>query len=432
MIITDVNKNDWEQQANNYYTNTGNNWEFSQMFGEEDDASSSEISSESSEENCISSLTFDQSGRFLAVGYNCGQVVVLTQQNDQTYQLYTEFKSHDSAFDFLTSMEIEEKINMIKWYPFSNDKAQRLMTTNDKTVKLFKMWEHSSDDERTDVIVRPWKTYEGGHVYNINSVSFNSDGQLFISTDDLRINLWDVNTSTETFGIVDIKPDNMDDLVEVITCSDFHPQHCNVLIYATSKGIVRMSDMRASAKCDNHTKEFEDADSELGGFFHELVSTISDTHFSPCGRFLVSRDYLTMKVWDTRMEKEPWKVVKFHDHLIPRLCDLYENDCIFDKFECSWSGNSMRVLTGSYNNNFYIADIFGDFSGGESTSINSFTAARPGVVNQYDFSSQLDCSQKVVHTAWHPEEDIIALGANDFGYLYIRNTENDTEEMEIV
>lgn len=31
-----------------------------------------------------------------------------------------------------------------------------------------------------------------------------------------------------------------------------------------------------------------------------------------------------------------------------QLCDLYENDSIFDKFECCLSGDGLRVATGSY------------------------------------------------------------------------------------
>jgi len=31
-----------------------------------------------------------------------------------------------------------------------------------------------------------------------------------------------------------------------------------------------------------------------------------------------------------------------------QLCDLYENDSIFDKFECCISGNGLRAATGSY------------------------------------------------------------------------------------
>lgn len=33
---------------------------------------------------------------------------------------------------------------------------------------------------------------------------------------------------------------------------------------------------------------------------------------------------------------------------LAQLCDLYENDSIFDKFECCLSGDGHRVATGSY------------------------------------------------------------------------------------
>jgi len=398
-----------------YYSANPSEWEFSQMFGEEDDNLSDSNGEGSAEDNWISSLAFDSSGRFLAVGYNCGQVVVLSQQNDQTYQLYAEFKSHDSEFDFLTSMEIEEKINTIKWFPYGAG-SQRLMTANDKTIKLFKMCEREHDGT-VDVVVKPKKVFEGAHAYNINSVSFNSDGETFISTDDLRVNLWNINVNNEAFGIVDIKPENMDELNEVITCSDFHPSKCNILVYATSKGVIRMGDLRSSALCDRYSKQFEDTESDIGGFFQELVTTISDVKFSPNGDFIVSRDYLTMKIWDPRIENRPYRIIKFHDHLIPKLCDLYENDSIFDKFECSWNGSSYRLLTGSYNNNFYICDAFGQH-------ITPMMAIKPPTASYRDQHQLLDPSQKVLHTAWHPHQDIVALGAKDFGYLYVRKTEN--------
>lgn len=398
------------RNALDYYARCPSVWEFSQMFGEEEDPSSS--GSESVEDNWISCLSFDSSGKFLAVGYNCGQVVVLNQQDDLTYQLYTEFKSHDSEFDFLTSMEIDEKINNIKWYPFSSS-CPRLLTTNDKTIKLFKMMDRGEEKQ-----VRPLKVFEGAHAYNINSVSFNSDGETFISSDDLRVNLWNCSISNETFSIVDIKPNNMDELNEVITCSDFHPKSCNSFIYATSKGLIRMGDLRTSAQCRQYAKEFDDTENEMGGFFQELVTTISDVKWSPCGNWLVSRDYLSMKIWDPRMENRPFSVVRFHEHLTARLCDLYENDSIFDKFECSWNGNGSRLLTGSYNNNFYISDAFGN-------NITAMAALKPGINPPQNPNQHLDSSQKVLHTAWHPNQDVIALGAKDFGYLYTRKTDND-------
>ncbi|PWS21821.1 hypothetical protein DKP78_21590, partial [Enterococcus faecium] len=35
-------------------------------------------------------------------------------------------------------------------------------------------------------------------------------------------------------------------------------------------------------------------------------------------------------------------------------CDLYENDSIFDKFECCLSGDGLRVATVSYSNLFRV------------------------------------------------------------------------------
>lgn len=54
--------------------------------------------------------------------------------------------------------------------------------------------------------------------------------------------------------IVDIKPTNMEELTEVITAAEFHPSQCNVFVYSSSKGTIRLCDMRAAALCDQHAK----------------------------------------------------------------------------------------------------------------------------------------------------------------------------------
>ena len=54
---------------------------------------------------------------------------------------------------------------------------------------------------------------------------------------------------------------------------------------------------------------------------------------------MLARDYLTVNLWDIRNEARPVKTINIHDHLKGKLCDLYENDCIFDKFECHFSGD---------------------------------------------------------------------------------------------
>lgn len=50
-----------------------------------------------------------------------------------------------------------------------------------------------------------------------------------------------------------------------------------------------------------------------------------------------------LQVWDLNMESRPIETYHVHEYLRSKLCSLYENDCIFDKFECSWSGNDKQV-----------------------------------------------------------------------------------------
>ncbi len=62
---------------------------------------------------------------------------------------------------------------------------------------------------------RTKRVYANAHTYHINSISVNSDQQTFLSADDLRINLWSLEVTDQSFNIVDIKPTNMEDLTEV-------------------------------------------------------------------------------------------------------------------------------------------------------------------------------------------------------------------------
>ena len=52
--------------------------------------------------------------------------------------------------------------------------------------------------------------------------------------------------------------------------------------------------------------EFEEPEEPNSrSFFSEIIGTISDVKFSHNGRYLLSRDYLTVKVWDLHMESRP-------------------------------------------------------------------------------------------------------------------------------
>lgn len=321
-------------------------------------------------------------------------------------------------------------------------------------LKLPRMTHHD-----TVVAAVPRRTYANAHAYHINSISVNSDGETFISSDDLRINLWNLNIQDQSFNIVDIKPANMEELTEVITASEFHPTSCNFFMYASSKGTIKMADMRQRALCDEHSKresfslcsilllsvvltivEFEqEEDASSRSFFSEIISSISDVRFSHDGRYILSRDYLTVKIWDVNMERQPIKTIPIHEHLRPRLCDTYENDSIFDKFEVVFSGDAENVMTGSYNNNFMIYPTDPD----KETEVvlqadkSAFKAKKVGVptpinkngkkngsranspagagsrMRKETDADQIDFNKKILHMSWHPFEDSIAIAATN-------------------
>jgi serine/threonine-protein phosphatase 2A regulatory subunit B len=57
------------------------------------------------------------------------------------YRYLTEFQSHEPEFDYLKSLEIEEKINTLRWCHQGANSAHFLISTNDKTIKLWKVFE---------------------------------------------------------------------------------------------------------------------------------------------------------------------------------------------------------------------------------------------------------------------------------------------------
>ncbi|KAJ8448851.1 hypothetical protein Cgig2_011472 [Carnegiea gigantea] len=567
-------------------------WKFSQVFGER--LAGEEIQ----EVDIISAIEFDKTGDHLATGDRGGRVVLFERTDRKghvgprkdvekmdcstsrhpEFRYQTEFQSHEPEFDYLKSLEIEEKINKIRWCQMANG-ALFLLSTNDKTIKFWKELSGclanegsetlqtiggtraivqekkikkacnvnvdpsktngsyppagantpaspkpslpnggcdvrsanyvSSDfsfppggiaalhlptvtSQETSLVARCRRIYAHAHDYHINSISNNSDGETFISADDLRINLWNLETSSQSFNIVDVKPTNMEDLTEVITSAEFHPTHCNMLAYSSSKGSIRLIDLRQSALCDTHSKLFEVQEAPgTRSFFTEIIASISDVKFARDGRYMLSRDYMTLKaldhlflerglrrcgaipetmvrreyqvlmkinndlrrlrteafilcnqLWDINMDSGPVTTFQVHEHLRPRLCDLYENDSIFDKFECCLSGDGRRVATGSYRYLWTASNLFRVFGcASGSTEATTLEASKnpmrkqiPTPTNTRAFSrtarrglespgadangGAFDSSTKLLHLAWHPTENSIACAASNSLYMY--------------
>ena len=534
----------------------------------------------------ISAVEFDKSGEHLATGDRGGRVVLFERlrptkfaldakraETDRAedgsassaalvapdanskarepaeYRYLTEFQSHEPEFDYLKSLEIEEKINTLRWCHHSANTSRFLISTNDKTIKLWKVFEKQiqcvsdfnlDDADRakyvgagrvtapatpplsepnesneslqtggsfvdpgfagvasgvvakgsskyanpggttnrfasfgdgrrlrvpscvsTDVVfsARCRRKFGNAHAYHINSLSVNSDCETYISADDLRVNLWHLERgdASDAFTVVDIKPENMEDLTEVITSAEFHPSRCDLFAYSSSKGSIRLADMRTNALCATSAKTF-DAPNETPGsrsFFSEIIASVSDVKFSRDGGFLVSRDYLNLRLWDLRMENRPVATFEVHEHLRAKLCDLYESDAIFDKFQCCPGGDGAHVATGSYGNQFKSFDVATGASdafevtkdpqrlrrarmsfsksgnalgNGSSPRFGSSSPrSRRGrddaettaaALGQSAAPSQPEFNTKILHMAWHPTERVVACAASNSLYIF--------------
>lgn len=515
---------------------------FAQAFGERsaDGACHFQVQ----ESDMISAVRFNQDASMVATGDKGGRVVLLRRVNGNNtsnketprrqrsapapeYRFWTQFQSHEPEFDYLKSTEIDEKINQIRWCREING-SQRLLATNDKTIKLWKVYEKevkqvvsmspatlsstSQDNGNGNgnstnsnsnsfginastiisptaprdcnlslserdmkgryekyntagllipkltkigqvISATPRKVYSNSHAYHINSISLSSDEETFLSADDLRINVWNLTRGGVGFNVVDIKPENMDDLTEVITSAEFHPSHCHLFMHSSSRGNVKLCDLRANALCDNWVKEFEDhsvsgtvtggangnGNSSRTSFFSEIIASISDIKFSPNGRYILTRDYMNMKLWDINMENQPLLNIPVQETLRNQLAEMYENDCIFDKFRCAFSHDGSSLLTGGYGSLFqsfsalngqgaaveatvdFVSGLSGrgqiycDGDGGNAaTNGNGMTAnARNAMLGDVT-----DQTKKILHMDAAPEHPIAAVAAGPALYMY--------------
>ncbi|KAG2266533.1 hypothetical protein Bca52824_073612 [Brassica carinata] len=132
----------------------------------------------------------------------------------------------------------------------------------------------------SSLVARCRRVYSHAHNYHINSISNNSDGETFISADDLRRNLWNLEITNQSFNIVNVKPEKMEDLSELSSSKGFDIAFVSVRF-----------------------EEPEAAGSK--SFFTEIIVSVSDIKLAKEGRYLLSHDYMTLKLWDINMDSGP-------------------------------------------------------------------------------------------------------------------------------
>lgn len=196
------------------------------------------------------------------------------------------------------------------------------MTTNDKLIKLWKI-DFKRDKRyesckkllskgkfmlpRSKVINESWEGkqrsyYRNAHEYHINSMSLCSDGEQFLSADDLRVNIWNIENNTSVYNVLDMKPANIDELDEVISSSEFSGRNPNLFLYTTSKGFLHICDLRERSSFQNASSvKFEVGINKKKTIFSDLINSLSSGKFLKYTDYgVITRDYIGLKIWDIR------------------------------------------------------------------------------------------------------------------------------------
>lgn len=101
-----------------------------------------------------------------------------------------------------------------------------------------------------------------------------------------------------------MKGKELDDVQENLTSGKFHPGSDAMFLYTTNKKTLKLNDLRVSAREESGVN-FMSESKDSKNFFTELVTNYSSVEFLRGGKYIVARDFLTVKVWDVCQSKKP-------------------------------------------------------------------------------------------------------------------------------
>ncbi|CAK9330221.1 unnamed protein product [Citrullus colocynthis] len=152
---------------------------------------------------------------------------------------------------------------------------------------------------------------------------------------------------------------------------------------------------------------------------------------------------MNLKLWDIHKCSSPVAVFKIHEHLRPRLCELYDNDSIFDRFECCLSADGLHFATGTYSNQLRMFSYGSGSSEGITTEVGKIPDRKPHLQttrrarrsslsnltrdffrqgnehsNPDNNETSVDLNSKLLHSAWHPSENLIACAAGSGLFIH--------------
>lgn len=254
--------------------------------------------------------------------------------------------------DCLRSAPIEERVTCGRLLPKRTPAVTTYLAANARNIKLYRMREDVARPRSKTVV--PLSVFTGPHKHApIHSLALCADAQTFLSADDFQVQWWHLDgTDQASSCLVDIHPADMGEISELLTAAAFHPSHGSLFLTASSNGWTAVGDLRdPPSRSERHysSKLTLKPEHNIVQCEHDdILCSVADAAFLH-DTSVVTRDYLSMKLWDLRRPTTPVAQLAVHECLADHLSELYDSDAVFDRFGLAVDTASGTVITGLYD-----------------------------------------------------------------------------------
>lgn len=285
-----------------------------------------------------------QTEGFTFLGREDGDVEVFNEVSKGRTKIF------DKTFDPLENEDIDKHVNAMA-YLNNGGVAGTLFAGNDRHIKAIQMRNDASTQNicngrySADFRFSPQKVCQNVHTYALSSMSISSSGEYLITSDYIKVNLWNPHTLSSFYNIVDIKSQLSCGLVFVINISKFSPFADSIFGYSTSNGKLVINDTSVTPRSGPVvTLSLQNI---------EGIRSISDFLFFD-ETLVVTRTMNNVSVFDMRNPKQEI----YSRNLVTEPSELNilnSESAIYEKFGMASHGR--RIYTGSYFGSIYSIDV---------------------------------------------------------------------------
>ena len=301
-------------------------WRFNQFLGEK--LTYQQIKEDPENESfLVTDIKFSGDGENVAVSDKGGRVIIFKKTDSKKgipkLEYYYEFPAQEKDFDAQRSIEYTEEIKALEIMPSSNYKKIDILTAGYRTIKLDRIYQDQipkfEDIEKDDIIPKfisstpevkntTKKQFLSNNSGEINSLSVNKENpNNFISSDEYKVYLWDINCSqSDLYTPVDIDPNTDSTTAERITRSAYVDYNPHIFIYGTSNGNIRVCDLRTSTEQLKFETTFKDEKSDMNSAIANSLLSVHDISTVLCDKYsFATRHYFSINLWDMRKQNDP-------------------------------------------------------------------------------------------------------------------------------